>query len=323
MKVHARLLFLLMTLTASCGQNQEPSTLHQNASPNDPNIKVYKVNDGSLDFHVYVTKDKGYRIDCGDNKAAETRLLKSLGISLELLAGSRTISYESELYTNLNVKLQPRLTCQPEGKFLYKMNHEGQEKFFLADPSLSATRLYNIGCSAMIEAMGFDLNQAYIIPEYLLTQTHVFTASDDDDLSCAAGFNPSIWQRSAESDVNSNGLCDGIEDCVYLQTSQSLLWARRLDQGLRNWTAASAFCENLEYSGLSDWRLPTKDEALKAYQEQIWTELKGAILNNAPSTWTSSETPEGKAWLINLSNGNGSQFTKTYVTSNAVMCVTN
>ncbi|WP_141733557.1 Lcl domain-containing protein [Oligoflexus tunisiensis] len=419
MKFHRKLLLLLFALQTSCSQEKEVSSLHQDASPHDPTVKVHRIQDGSASFHVYVSKNKGYRIDCGENEEGVNRLIRGLGVSSELLASSRTLSIDSQEYESWKVAEQPRLTCQPEGKFLYKIDLQGQEKYFLTDPSISATRLYNIGCSGLIETMGFSLQDAYIIPSYLVTETKVFTAHNEDDLNCVSGFSPSSkftwtrgksenltlqvgmdlpmrifeaqkadgtyaelearmegvcdwvqltpvakslllggkvpqellsnecivtigekdatdpqfslqlkltaerlnWERSGESDVNGDKACDGIEDCVYLQPSESTFWAKRLDHGLRNWTMATAYCDKLEYNGWNDWRLPTKDEALKAVQANIWTELKEILLNNAPSTWTSTETPEGKAWMINLSNGNGSPSSKGYVTSNAVLCV--
>jgi len=420
MKFLARLSLLLLSLTMACSQEgQEPSTLQQNASPNDPTVNVHKIIDGSVEFYVYVSKSKGYRIDCGADDAGTRRLIASLGVTPATLSSSRSFKIDSQEYNDWNVEAHPRLTCQPEGKFLYKMDLQGEEKYFLAEPKLSSTRLYNIGCSGLIEAMGFSLNQSYLIPSYLLTDTKVFSAEDGDDLNCLSGFSPSSkftwtqgkseelnlqvgldlplrvfeatrsdgkyaelfastvgvcdwlkitpvahtllvsgrtpkelqnkecavsinekdnteaklavhlkltatqvnWQLNGSSDVNGNGICDGIEDCVYIQSTSSLLWAKRLEPGLRNWTAATAYCEKLDYSGFSDWRLSTKDEALRAAQEEIWSDLKVTLLSNAPSTWTSTEAADGKPWIINLSNGNGATFPKTHVTSNSVLCV--
>lgn len=322
MNLLARLSLFFLTLITACGQDQAPSTLQQKAVANDPTVKVHKVKDGPAEFYVYVSKGKGYRIDCGADEGGTTRLIESLGISLALLSTSRTFNIDSQEYVDWKVDEQPRLTCQPEGKFLYRMDLQGEEKYFLAEPNISGTRLFNIGCTGLIEAMGFSLNQSYLIPSYLLTDTKVFSAEDSDDLNCFSGSTETVsWELNDAGDVNRNGLCDGLEDCVYRQISSSLLWAKRMDQGLRNWSAAAAYCDKLDYSGFSDWRLPTKDEALKAAQDEMWSEVKATLLNNAPSTWTSTETTDGKSYIVNLSNGNGATFSKTYVSANSVMCV--
>lgn len=419
MNLLARLSLIFLTLVTACSQDHETSQLHQKAIPNDSTVSVHKIKDGPVEFYLYVSKGKGYRIDCGSDEAGTQRLIASLGISPAILANSRSYRIDSQEYTDWTLTKQPRLTCQPEGKFLYRMELQGEEKYFLADPEVSATRLYNIGCSGLIEAMGFSLNKSYLIPSYLLTDTKVFSADDGDDLNCLTGVSPSSkftwtqgkseelnilvgtdlplrvfeatradgsfanlvastvgvcdwlkitpvahtllisgrapkelqnkecsvaisekdslesnqavhlkvtanqvnWQLNGSSDVNGNNICDGLEDCVYMQSSASLLWAKRLDQGLKNWTAAAAYCDKLDYSGFSDWRLPTKDEALKAAQDEVWSDLKAVLLNNAPSTWTSTETTDGKPWIINLSNGNGATYPKTYVTANSVICV--
>lgn len=219
-----------------------------------------------------------------------------------------------------------KIDCNSQDKVLYKALLGGQTRYFLTDKK-GSVELYTLGCQSLIYAMGLNPESAFEIPSYLITETNVFIAKDELDINCSAGLEPSEksnWKREDLSDVNKSGSCDGIEDCIYFQRDIELWWAKRSDSGLRNWAAAVSFCDGLTYGGHDDWRLPSKDEAIKAHQDGIWGELKTVLFDSSPSTWTAPEKPDAQssqAWIVNLSNGSGSLKPKNYATINAAMCV--
>jgi hypothetical protein len=57
---------------------------------------------------------------------------------------------------------------------------------------------------------------------------------------------------------------------IWIDYEQSLMWQKYKDEEPMNWSEAKIYCENLTLSGLSDWRLPSRDEA-----KNILTEYYG------------------------------------------------
>lgn len=72
------------------------------------------------------------------------------------------------------------------------------------------------------------------------------------------------WTRDSLSDSNSNGICDGVEACVYYDKRAKRMWGN-MSSGFVTWENAIAYCENLSYGGYNDWRLPMEKEAYQGY----------------------------------------------------------
>jgi hypothetical protein len=81
--------------------------------------------------------------------------------------------------------------------------------------------------------------------------------------------------------------------------SDVLCWSKTFDR--MTWYEAVKFCEELEFEGHSDWRLPTLDE-LRALQDSG----KNPHGDTKPGDYWSSTTFAdftGNAWLVNFSDG--------------------
>ncbi|RYF62239.1 MAG: hypothetical protein EOO39_30650, partial [Cytophagaceae bacterium] len=74
------------------------------------------------------------------------------------------------------------------------------------------------------------------------------TGTIPSELPSGAQIAVNNWLRDSLSDSNANGLCDGVENCVYKDQLTNLLWAR--DDGTsRNWEDGISYCINLSYGG--------------------------------------------------------------------------
>ena len=121
-------------------------------------------------------------------------------------------------------------------------------------------------------------------------------------------------------------------NCV-LDNLTGLIWARNANQfGLVNWDTAVTDCNNLNYGGTNDWRLPNVRElqSLIAWQYSSpalsdgtgtnkWTEALGPFTGVqlydylAASYWTSTTCayPTGNAWVVGLVDGRVRDDVKT------------
>lgn len=64
--------------------------------------------------------------------------------------------------------------------------------------------------------------------------------------------------------VSDNGICDGGEDCVYLDRLTGLRFSP-LSVGSVNFDDSISACSAMNYGGYDDWRLPMQKEAYQAY----------------------------------------------------------
>ena len=132
------------------------------------------------------------------------------------------------------------------------------------------------------------------------------------------------WLRDSQSDTDSDGTCDGIENCVYKDQNSGLLWSRS-DLTTKTWENAITYCDGLNgsnYGGYSGgWRLPTEKELLQAYVDGIWSQ-KGRLNFTPGHFWSSSSSssfPTTDAMQVGLSDGYVTNFGKTSLYY--VMCV--
>lgn len=130
------------------------------------------------------------------------------------------------------------------------------------------------------------------------------------------------WLRDSASDngdgagsggVASNSICDGTEDCVYVDRLTGSYWAR-VTSTLDDWENAIAYCDGLTYGGHTDWRLPTQKEMQQAYIDGIWS-LKAStkLYLQATSYWTATSNAQSTSYAFtqNFANGEGSQGSKS------------
>jgi hypothetical protein len=92
---------------------------------------------------------------------------------------------------------------------------------------------------------------------------------------------------------------------------QNTAWIAEALQDRGEYGRAAESCELLEYSGCSDWFLPSKDELNLMYQN---LKVKGLSGFKNDVYWSSSEDGKAYAWYQNFSNGqqghgNGYPFT--------------
>ena len=65
-----------------------------------------------------------------------------------------------------------------------------------------------------------------------------------------------------------------------------------------NWNSACEYCEKLKLLGFSDWRLPTKDELLKAYENRSqFKNIKDSYY------WSVTEYDSSGSWIVYFDNG--------------------
>ena len=70
----------------------------------------------------------------------------------------------------------------------------------------------------------------------------------------------------------------------------------------KSWENAAKYCEDLEYGGHTDWRLPTPQEFLSVVQHR--DHLYDSYFNEEKSFWTSKSYlfDQGSSWYVDLSN---------------------
>jgi hypothetical protein len=91
----------------------------------------------------------------------------------------------------------------------------------------------------------------------------------DDDIADDTGDDTASLDDDADDDTNS---------AIWADTSTGLIWQNGSDVGwdLRFWFMANLYCENLDWGGYVDWRLPTIDELRTLIGGCAATETGGA-----------------------------------------------
>ena len=113
------------------------------------------------------------------------------------------------------------------------------------------------------------------------------------------------------------------EEKVVVDSTTGLMWQKNYDSGTYNWQAALKHCEDLQYAGYDDWRLPDKNELASLLN----LDKSAAPYSNFPDMpknrfWSSSTRVDSKpenAWVIMFAEGYVSGVEKTV--SYSVRCV--
>ena len=99
---------------------------------------------------------------------------------------------------------------------------------------------------------------------------------------------------------------------MVVDNNTGLFWQQAIPKGSFTWTEALAYCEDLEYGGYSDWRLPEPQEILTVSDfSKSGIQLNTAYFSNIPlksfdnSFWTSKtfRNDPGRVWIFNPQYG--------------------
>ncbi len=192
------LLFFVSALMFSCGQSTS-SDLKRSATPNDPNVRVVRVMDGSVIKFVMVSGNKGYELSCSDPLGL-LRLVDATGFPSILLNAYPPISMDNA--ADLKIDQQPKLSCKSDDKLLYKADLDGTTKYFFG--AKASTKLYMFGCQGLVEAMGFDIMKARPIDPMFIDENPIFDVSDEQDLNCLQGVaigSKASWDSAKEGSI--------------------------------------------------------------------------------------------------------------------------
>ena len=111
---------------------------------------------------------------------------------------------------------------------------------------------------------------------------------------------------------------------VVLDNKPGLMWQQTIPTSTYTWANAVSYCENLEYAGYTDWRLPTPKELLTIVDNSKYNPaIDTTYFPNTPSSyfWSSSTlvNDTSSAWYVYFFDGSVGYYNKTY--SYNVRCV--
>ena len=91
---------------------------------------------------------------------------------------------------------------------------------------------------------------------------------------------------------------------VVTDSVTGLKWQQEYVEG-KTWQAALKYCENLNYAGYSNWRLPNKNELASLFGSNLLP--TGTLMNDVKYFWTSSTSVSDpdKAWYVGNQLGSG------------------
>ena len=113
---------------------------------------------------------------------------------------------------------------------------------------------------------------------------------------------------------------------VVTDSATDLMWTAATQNDL-SWQRALTYCENLNYAGYTDWRLPNRNEFATILDYSSFTSKSSFPNINAINYWTSTSAVtyggSSGAFIIDVAGGTMVAVGETGVTSAAVLCVRN
>ena len=113
---------------------------------------------------------------------------------------------------------------------------------------------------------------------------------------------------------------------VVTDSATDLMWTAATQNDL-SWQRALDYCENLNYAGYTDWRLPNRNEFATILDYSSFTSKSSFPNINAINYWTSTSAVtyggSSGAFIIDVAGGTMFAVGETGVTSAAVLCIRN
>ena len=116
-------------------------------------------------------------------------------------------------------------------------------------------------------------------------------------------------------------------DTVVTDSTTGLQWQKNYDVDGKHWQEALSYCENLEYAGYSDWRLPNTNELVSLFdfdrEEDPYTDFPGIQSDEFFSSETSSSVEYAVSMGFSMMEGDLSSAMASRKTTiyHKVMCV--
>ena len=208
-------------------------------------------------------------------------------------AGSNNL--EANLDVSPTVTLSPTTTVMAAGYYAATNLAE-------VDPDLAAE---NIASNVTVFGIAGTLNTNIVALIPRTGQTNSFAAEDDGALKTGVAWpNPRFTVQA-----NTNCVLDNLT---------GLIWARNANQfGQTNWGTCVTNCNNMDYGGQTDWRLPNKRELMSLIDENKYNPAlpTGHPFIGVQSLYYWSSTTymdnTASAWAVSLINGRVYEYSKT------------
>ncbi|MBR6244346.1 DUF1566 domain-containing protein [bacterium] len=127
-----------------------------------------------------------------------------------------------------------------------------------------------------------------------------------------------------DADMHSSTVTSGGSSySIVTDSTTRLIWQKNPEDSTKTWKNALSYCENLEYAGLSNWRLPNNNELMSLINNNgssNFPQISEATASDSREFWTSSSLYEtsGSAFVL-YSYGSGNFKSKTGKSN--VVCV--
>ncbi len=157
-----------------------------------------------------------------------------------------------------------------------------------------------------------DEQPSYHLGNICTGQTNCYNASSS--MTCPGSSSADFFGQDAQ--YAAQGVCTPQSFTVQTISSQKvvldnntgLMWQQTIPTSTYTWANAVSYCENLEYAGYTDWRLPTPKELQTIVDNSKYNPaIDTSYFPGTPSSnfWSSSTyvTGTGHAWRVNFDNG--------------------
>jgi len=146
----------------------------------------------------------------------------------------------------------------------------------------------------------------------LLLSLEILSANFLADFSFAYG---------GDSDnIDKNFLRNDAKDIVLDKKSNKLYYDGKPSAKM-NYSSAIKYCQEMKFQGMTDWRVPTKDELISLLElSRSYISIKHAFKNVQQGIyWSSTKDRRGEAWYVDFDLGRYS--TRAYEYKYYVLCV--